>query len=910
LLGLLFIVFAPTFTPISQAHAANHLDLFSSPLFFNDIAAPHFQSIALKPEILPAAHWELVQYKFRLTLAALLFLVVILAGLLWLDIQLKKGILKRFYPSSSDLDADVTPFQYPTKAAIFFVMLFLAGLAVLYIIIILTYETYQNQGLVKLLGAIFGAFALFGGYFFGSLKRSKQLEVMINKLQLQIIDKKVVQEQLIQTEQRLQRQNASLAQLATLQLDAWHNPEALFRQIAEVSAQALNVERVSIWQFSNDQKQLECLGLYLNTKNLHTVAKPLQASDLPIYFNHLADNRVLAVDDVMQHAATAEFPVEYLQGNGIGAMLDGTIWLNNEIIGVICHEHVGGMREWTLDEQSFVGSIADLARLTLETHKRLQAEKTLSLQQNNIESIVSRRVELVERNAKLFRFLVERAPVTILYMNAANEIIEMNPEAERVSGYSREFAIGKTYQALFATKENKTQLESVAKQVSFGEKIQSEEIAIRRADGSTVDLSVSRSMELDAEGNPVIISIGQDMSRQKAFERNAQKLLETEKRYSYVIKHAPMPILIINKEGNIVEVNPEAQLAAGYSRDEMIGKQFIQLIVAKESHKKAYASAQRAMNGGDFRSVELTLQNASGDKFEYECSMSMFVQEANDEAQIVAIARDISHQKAIQLSLTRAREAAESADRIKSMFVASMSHELRTPLNSIIGFLSVVLQGMSGELNLKQKDQLGRAYHSAKHLLSLISDVIDISKIEAGFLQVHEEKVYLKQLFVEVQHAVSHLAEEKKLSLDMDCDDKLQLDTDRKRLYQVVLNVVSNALKYSERGSVHVSTESTKGWLAIAVKDTGIGIAEANLAQLFKPFERIESKLKVKTLGTGLGLYLTRKILTQLLGGAIEVKSTLGEGSTFTVKVPLKMPKALKQSNASILEEHQQNHLN
>ena len=113
---------------------------------------------------------------------------------------------------------------------------------------------------------------------------------------------------------------------------------------------------------------------------------------------------------------------------------------------------------------------------------------------------------------------------------------------------------------------------------------------------------------------------------------------------------------------------------------------------------------------------------------------------ASNEGQIVAIALDISRQKALQESLITAREAAESADRIKSMFVASMSHELRTPLNSIIGFLGVVLQGMSGELNFKQKDQLGRAYHSAKHLLSLISDVIDISKIEAGFLEIHIEK--------------------------------------------------------------------------------------------------------------------------------------------------------------------------
>ena len=767
LLGLLCLFI----TPICQAQ---------TPFFeFQNQYYPHLKSLVYLAQPMSAAHWELVRYKFNLTLAVFLFLAIILGGMFTIDLQLKKRIMRRFSKSNNGLDSVVRPFQYPAKKVVLLVLLFLAGLVAFFFIIIFTYESYENQLLVKWIGAVFFMFTLLGGYFFGNLKRSKQLEVLINQLQLQIIDKKAAQDTLMQSEQRLQRQNISLAQLATKQLDAWHNPESLFREIAEVSANALDVERVSIWQFSDDQLQLECLGLYLNSKKMHTVAKPLDSADLPIYFSHLADNRVLAVNDIFQNTATSEFTAEYLQGNGIGAMLDGTIWLNNEIIGVICHEHVGGARNWTLDEQSFVGSIADLARLTIETHKRQQAEKILSFQQKNLESIVQTRIASIESNAKLFRFLVERAPVAILYMDIANEIIEMNPEAERITGYSREFAIGKSYDELFSSEETKLYNQALIQKLATSNNLQGEELLVRCADGSTVELSVSRSMEMDADGNPMIISIGQDMSEQKALEA----------------------------------------------------------------------------------------------------------------------------------SLIKAREAAESADRIKSMFVASMSHELRTPLNSIIGFLSVVLQGMSGELNMKQKDQLGRAYHSAKHLLSLISDVIDISKIEAGFLQVHEEKVYLKQLFIEVQHVLTHLAEEKKLILNIECSDKLQLETDRKRLYQVVLNVVSNALKYTERGSVQVTAEIKKDWLSIQVVDTGIGIAAADLDNLFKPFERIDSKLRVKTLGTGLGLYLTRKILSQLLGGTIEVKSVIDEGSIFTIKVPLKIPKTIKQTNISILEEHQQKHL-
>jgi len=216
--------------------------------------------------------------------------------------------------------------------------------------------------------------------------------------------------------------------------------------------------------------------------------------------------------------------------------------------------------------------------------------------------------------------------------------------------------------------------------------------------------------------------------------------------------------------------------------------------------------------------------------------------------------------------------------------------------------LGVVLQGMSGDLNPKQKDQLGRAYASSKHLLSLITDVIDISKIEAGFLETHEETFNAKMVMDEVSHAVQHLVTERNLELHVTCPDNIVLNSDRKRLYQVILNVVSNGLKYTEKGHVEVVFTPQHEMLEIKVEDTGIGIDEAGLQKLFKPFERIDSHLKIKTLGTGLGLYLTHKILTLLLGGTIEVKSKVGVGSTFTMRLPYQMPEVQAGKTVNILE--------
>lgn len=604
---------------------------------------------------------------------------------------------------------------------------------------------------------------LLAGYFMGSRRRIDEETYQAT-----------IEKKLSTSELRLKRQQSALSVLTTQQLKNWQDPEEIFREITKISAETLDVERVSIWLFNQDKTQLECMDLYLKSKNLHTVTKSLQLKELPVYFTYLSQHRVIAANDIMQHPSTVEFTKGYAKENGIGAMLDGTIWLNNEVIGATCHEHVGGIREWTLDEQSFVGSVADLARLTIETDRRRKAEIDLVKHQRGLEETIVKRTAEIESNARIYRFLVERAPVAILYTDINHRVIEINPEAERISGYSREYAIGKTYHELFSSPETKIRNQAFVEKLSQSDKLQGEDLLIRCADGTHVELSVSRNLNFDSDGNAVIIQIGQDMSKQKALEA----------------------------------------------------------------------------------------------------------------------------------SLIKAREAAESADRIKSMFVASMSHELRTPLNSIIGFLGVVLQGMSGELNVKQKDQLGRAYHSSKHLLSLISDVIDISKIEAGFLGVHVEKFELRQLLSEVEDAVEHIADEKQLDLYMDCPAKLMLETDRKRLYQVVLNVVSNGLKYTEKGTVKV-VASTKGkQVIVSVEDTGIGIDEADLAKLFKPFERAESRLKIRTLGTGLGLYLTRKILSQLLGGSIEVESKPEQGSTFTIYVPTKMPKMIEQANTSILEEH------
>ena len=277
----------------------------------------------------------------------------------------------------------------------------------------------------------------------------------------------------------------------------------------------------------------------------------------------------------------------------------------------------------------------------------------------------------------------------------------------------------------------------------------------------------------------------------------------------------------------------------------------------------------------------------------------VLLDEQGKAIRMVGTVLDITEQHQIEEELKKAKEEAEAAnlhlqelDKLKSMFIATMSHELRTPLNSIIGFTGMMLQGISGEINERQADNLQRVYQSGKHLLSLISDIIDISKIEAGRIDVFPQKISLGDLINEAVTTIQSEADKKGLTLTIVSSTWPEIESDRKRLLQCVLNLLSNAVKYSEQGKIEVNITELEQDVEISVRDTGIGISESDIPILFEAFERLESPLRITSGGTGLGLYLTKKIVQELLNGEISVRSTLGEGSIFTLSVPRKLAKS------------------
>lgn len=253
--------------------------------------------------------------------------------------------------------------------------------------------------------------------------------------------------------------------------------------------------------------------------------------------------------------------------------------------------------------------------------------------------------------------------------------------------------------------------------------------------------------------------------------------------------------------------------------------------------------------------------------------------------------------------LAAAKGRAESAEQTKSTVLAIISHELRTPLNSILGFTGIVLQGQSGPLNEEQQKQLNLVRTSARHLLALAENLLDISRIKAGLLPFKESAFELRTVLERAVRLVEPLATKKGLVIDWyPSTEIIKVTADKLHLEQVFINLLSNAVKFTEQGSVRVECAEQVDRVGISFIDTGIGIQPEYMNNLFRPFYRLENRQQCKAEGTGLGLFISQRLLT-LMGGSIEVESRPGKGSTFTVTLPIKKEAVRYEKPVALLSE-------
>ncbi len=247
---------------------------------------------------------------------------------------------------------------------------------------------------------------------------------------------------------------------------------------------------------------------------------------------------------------------------------------------------------------------------------------------------------------------------------------------------------------------------------------------------------------------------------------------------------------------------------------------------------------------------------------------------------------------ALYAELDEKAAALRSADELKGRFLRHVSHEFRTPLNSILALSQLLLRHTDGELTAEQERQVGYIRHAAQDLTELVNDLLDLAKVEAGKTEVHSERIHLGQFFGTLRGVMRPLVASDTVALvfeELPAD--FSFESDEPKIAQILRNLISNALKFTERGEVRISSEISPGWLKISVADTGIGIAPEHLEHIFQEFAQIDNRIQGKVKGTGLGLPLSRK-LAVLLGGELTVASLLGQGSTFTLRIPVEVKAA------------------
>ena len=519
----------------------------------------------------------------------------------------------------------------------------------------------------------------------------------------------------------------------------------------------------------------------------------------------------------------------------------------------------------------------------------------------NITELKQEKLEMSRIAQDLMR-LIDYANAPIFGIDSHGLVNEWNRKSVEITGYRREDVIGKNLVQDFITPDYQASVKEVLDNALQGKGTDNFEFPLYSRDGRKVEVLLNATTRVDATNTPIgVIGVGQDITERKTAEQEVSRLAMDLER---LIDSANAPILGVDRDGRISEWNQNMSDLSGYTKSAVLGMPLATCdFIDVENRTSVGDVLARALEGVDCRNLEFSINSKDGRRVELLLNAATRRDAQGSIVGVVGVGQDITEKKYMEKAEINAAKMRASND-AKGNFLASMSHEMRTPLNGVLGMLQLA---MSYELPQEVRKNVQNAYMSGEHLLNLVNDILDVSKIEAGKLELEMKPFSVTEVYRAAMGIVRPQAAAKGLIMELKIAQDLPLYArgDQQRIRQVLLNLLYNAVKFTVRGSVTLSvgvkeTTPTHYCLTTSVSDTGIGMDEPSQKKLFGMFIKIKDARVRNPLGVGLGLAICKQ-LVELMGGSIWVESAYGTGSNFSFT--LKVERADAESDIQMVEE-------